>query len=166
MRSVHTSGSAPTGRGQQSPLFYHLAELTRGVASRVVFIARSPSWVPCSPELPGFIATMDPLTPDAGSTPGAGLSTFPMPPSVVLTPPRPAPPVSSIGSPCTGTDSPLTRQASPFPSRLAVRHANRVHFRFWTNGPSPAALHPALLRAVAFDCTPVSASGMVMTFTF
>ena len=100
------------------------------------------------PALPGFIATMDPLTAAGPSLRllGRSLHLFHGPFGSFPLQPHPHRPVSSIGNPWTGTDSPLSRQASPLPSRLA-RCTCRIEFTFVRDQPSASGCSPPRLAA-------------------
>ena len=106
------------------------------------------------PELPGFIATMNAL-PAAGPSlrlPGRSLHLSHAPFGSFPLHPHPHRPVSSIGNPWTGTDSPLSRQASPSPSRLA-RGACRIEFTFVRDQSSVSGCSPPRLAATQLPPT-------------
>ena len=98
------------------------------------------------PALPGFTATMDPLTPSRLSSPLRDLHLRHAPFRSFRLHPHSHRPVSSVGSPRTVTDSPLTRQTSPLPSRLA-RCARRIEFTFVSDQPSASGCSPPRVAA-------------------
>ena len=145
-------GRLSAGRGS-----FRLSSRVRGHWRRFCFLWR----VHCAftflgpfapPELPGFDATTDPLTPTQVSRPRRSLhlchgpfGSFPLHPHLHR-------PVSSIGNLCTGTDSPLARQASPLPSRLA-RGTCRIEFTFVRDQPSVSGCSPPRLAATQLPPT-------------
>ena len=98
------------------------------------------------PALPGFFATTNALTAPGPSLPLPGRSlhltrdsfgSFPLHPHRHR-------PTSSIGNPCTGADSPLSRQASPLASKLA-RCPCRIEFTFVRDQSSVSSCSPPRL---------------------
>ena len=106
------------------------------------------------PALPGFIATMNALTAARPSLrlPDRALHLSHAPFQSFPLHPHPHRPVSSIGSPWTVTDSPLARQASPFPSRLA-RCTCRIEFTFVWDQLSVSGCSPPRLAATQLPST-------------
>src|SRR5690606_16597583 len=93
------------------------------------------------PALPGFNATMDPLTPTRLSPPRRSLHLCHAPFRSFSLQPHPSRRVSSIGSPWTVTRSPLARQASHVPGRLA-RLECRIEFTFVRDRSSVSGCSP------------------------
>ena len=106
------------------------------------------------PALPGFIATMNalPATEPSLRLPGRSLHLSHVPFRSFPLQPHPHRPVPSIGSPWAVTDSPLARQASPFPSRLA-RCTCRIEFTFVWDQPSVSGCSPPRLAATQLPST-------------
>ena len=98
------------------------------------------------PALPGFIATMDALTPVRPLTwhPDRSLHLSHAPFQSFSLQPHPGRHASSIGSPWTVADSPLARQASPIPSRLALPTC-RIEFTLVRDQPSASGCSPPRL---------------------
>jgi hypothetical protein len=106
------------------------------------------------PALPGFDATMNALTASGPSLrlPGRALHLSHAPFRSFPPQPHPGRRVSSMGNPWTVTRSPLARQASPFPSRLA-RLTCRIGFTFVRDQPSVSGCSPPRLAATQLPPT-------------
>jgi hypothetical protein len=98
---------------------------------------------------------MDPLTPTRVSPSRRSLHLSHAPFQPFPLQPHPSRPVSSLGSVCAVTGSPLARQASPFPSGARpVGAPNRVHFRLGPTFRLRLLPTPHCCDAVAFGCSP------------
>jgi len=95
---------------------------------------------------PAFIATMDPLTPARISHPCRSLHLSHAPFRSFPLQPHPSRPGLQFDSSWTVSGSPLARQASPFPSRLA-RLTCRIEFTFVRDQPSASGCSPPRLAA-------------------
>src|SRR5690606_1983293 len=105
-----------------------------------------------SPALPGFITTMDPLTPSRLSPPQRYLHLSHAPFRSFPLQPHPNRRASSFGNPWTVTRSPLSRQASPLPSRLA-RLTCRIEFTLVRDRSSASGCSPPRLAATQLPST-------------
>ena len=106
------------------------------------------------PALPGFIATMNALPAPEPSLRllGRSLHLSHVPFRSFPLQPHPSRPVSSVDSASAVTGSPLARQASPLPSRLA-RLDCRIEFTFVRDQPSVSGCSPPRLAATQLPST-------------